>query len=87
MDAFKLTHNNSSKGIFLLLLIATITIALISMPSVVNAKQSGLTIVLKLKYSKLADSHPEYYDKVRLTIGKYFNEYFNLKKMKFPSSI
>ena len=87
MDAFKLTHNNSSKGIFLLLLIATITFALISMPSVVNAKQSGLTIVLKLKYSKLADSHPEYYDKVRLTIGKYFNEYFNLKKMKFPSSI
>ena len=87
MDAFKLTHNNSSKGIFLLLLIATITFALISMPSVVNAKQSGLTIVLKLKYSKLADSHPEYFDKVRLTIGKYFNEYFNLKKMKFPSSI
>ena len=86
MDAFKLTHNNSSKGIFLLLLIATITIALISMPSMSYAK-SGLTIVLKLKYSKLADSHPEYYDKVRLTIGKYFNEYFNLKKMKFPSSI
>ena len=87
MDAFKLTHNNSSKGIFLFLLIATIAFALISMPSVVNAKQSGLTIVLKLKYSKVADSHPELYNKVRLTIDKYFNEYFNFKKMKFPSSI
>ncbi len=68
------------------LVIATITIALISMPSISYAK-SGLTVVLKFKYSKVADSHPEYYDKVRLTIGKYFNEYFNLKKMKFPSSI
>jgi hypothetical protein len=68
------------------LVIATITIALISMPSISYAK-SGLTIVLKFKYSKVADSHPEYYDKVRLTIGKYFNEYFNFKKMKFPSSI
>ena len=70
-----------------LVAITTIAFALISMPSVVNAKQSGLTIVLKLKYSKVADKHPESYNKVRLTIGKYFNEYFNLKKMKFPSSI
>ena len=61
------------------LVIATITIALISMPSISYAK-SGLTIVLKFKYSKVADKHPEYYDKVRLTIGKYFNEYYNLKK-------
>ena len=71
-----------------LVAITTIAVALISMPSISNVyAKSGLTIVLKLKYSKLADSHPEYYDKVRLTIGKYFNEYFNLKKMKFPSSI
>ena len=71
-----------------LVAITTIAVALISMPSISNVyAKSGLTIVLKLKYSKLADSHPEYYDKVRLSIGKYFNEYFNLKKMKFPSSI
>ena len=71
-----------------LVAITTIAVALISMPSISNVyAKSGLTIVLKLKYSKLADSHPEYFDKVRLSIGKYFNEYFNLKKMKFPSSI
>jgi hypothetical protein len=50
----------------------TIAIALISVALTGNANaKSGLTIVLKLKYSK-ADSHPEYYDKVRLTIGKYY---------------
>ena len=78
--------NTPPRQILTFVVIATITIALISMPSISNAK-SGLTIVLKLKYSKLANSHPEYYDKIRFTVGKYFNEYFNLKKMKFPSSI
>ena len=74
----------------LILTFVVIAIALISMPLLLTTNvyaKSDLTIVLKLKYSKLADSHPEYYDKVRLTVGKYFNEYFNLKKMKFPSSI
>ena len=64
---------------------AVIAIVLISMPSVVNAKQSGLTIVLKLKYSKLASIHPELYTKVRVDIGKVFKEYFNLKHR--PSTI
>ena len=77
---------NTHQQILTFVVIATIAIALISMPSISYAK-SGLTLVLKLKYSKLADSHPEYYDKGRLTVGKYFNEYFNLKRMKFPSSI
>ena len=55
--------NTPPRQILTFVVIATITFALISMPSISNAK-SGLTIVLKLKYSKLADSHPEYYDKV-----------------------
>ena len=91
----------NDKILILALIVALTTVALILLPIALNQthaaslslskkkdKDNGdLTIVLKLMYSKLADSHPEYYDKVRLTIGKYFNEYFNLKKMKFPSSI
>jgi len=72
------------------LIIVSLTItAFVSFPNV-YAKQSGLTVVLKLKYNtKLTDKHPELYDKVRLTIGDrhIYNEYLNLKKMKFPSSI
>ena len=91
----------NDKILIVALIVALTAVALILLPIAFNQthaaslslskkkdKDNGdLTIVLKLKYSKLADSHPEYYDKVRLTIGKYFNEYFNLKKMKFPSSI
>ena len=73
MNNHSITVKSNKTLILSFVVIVTLTIALISLPSIVNAK-SGLTIVLKLKYSKLADKHPEYYDKVRLTIGKYFNE-------------
>ena len=56
------------------------------MPSLSYAK-TGLTIVLTLKYSKLAQKYPQDFDKVKLTISKYLSEYYNLKEMKFPSSI
>jgi hypothetical protein len=85
----------NDKILIVALIVALTAVALILLPIAFNQthaaslslsqkkdKDNGdLTIVLKLKYSKLSDSHPEYYDKVRLTIGKYFNEYFNLKKM------
>ena len=61
--------NNNNTFLFTILAIATLTISLIAMPSVVNAKQSGLTIILKLKYSKLADSHPV------LTLVPFFCEF------------
>ena len=83
----------NDKILIVALIVALTAVALILLPIALNQTHAaslslskkkdkdngGLTIVLQLKYSKLADSHPEYYDKVRLSIGKYF-EYFNQRK-------
>ena len=72
----------NDKILIVALIVALTAVALILLPIPLNQTHAaslslskkkdkdngGLTIVLKLKYSKLADIHPEYYDKVRLTI-------------------
>ena len=50
---------NTPQQILTFVVIANIAVALISMPLLLTANaKSGLTIILKLKYSKFADSHP-----------------------------